>query len=106
MNEIFTTYALEILKAIVLMIAGYVGIAIKNLVAKYITTESAKKVADTTVKYVEQIYTDIHGKEKLKKALVLASDILETKNIVITEQELYTLLEAAVKEMNDKAKAA
>lgn len=103
MNEIFSTYALEIIKAIVLMIAGYVGIVIKNLAAKYITTDTAKKVADTTVKYVEQIYTDIHGEEKLNKALALASDILETKNIVISEQELYALLEAAVKEMNDKA---
>lgn len=103
MNEIFTTYALEIIKAIVLMLAGYIGIVLKNLAAKYITTDTAKKVADTTVKYVEQIYTDIHGEEKLNKALALASDILESKNIVITEQELYALLEAAVKEMNDKA---
>lgn len=104
MNEVFTTYALEIVKAIVLMIAGYVGIVIKNLAAKYITTDTAKKVADTTVKYVEQIYTDIHGEDKLNKAIALASDILEQKAIKISETELHAMLEAAVKEMNDKAK--
>lgn len=104
MNEVFTTYALEIVKAIVLMIAGYVGIVIKNLAAKYITTDTAKKVADTTVKYVEQIYTDIHGEDKLNKAIALASDILEQKAINISETELRAMLEAAVKEMNDKFK--
>lgn len=104
MNEVFTTYALEIVKAIVLMIAGYVGIVIKNLAAKYITTDTAKKVADTTVKYVEQIYTDIHGEDKLNKAIALASDILEQKAIIISETELRAMLEAAVKEMNDKFK--
>lgn len=104
MNEVFTTYALEIIKAIVLMIAGYVGIVIKNLAAKYITTDTAKKVAETTVKYVEQIYTDIHGEDKLNKAIALASDILEQKAIYISETELHAMLEAAVKEMNDKAK--
>lgn len=106
MNEVFTTYALEIVKAIVLMIAGYVGIVIKNLAAKYITTDTAKKVAETTVKYVEQIYTDIHGEDKLNAALKLASDILSEKAICISDTELRALLEAAVKEMNDKAKAA
>lgn len=104
MNEVFTTYALEIVKAIVLMIAGYVGIVIKNLAAKYITTDTAKKVADTTVKYVEQIYTDIHGEDKLNKAIALASDILEQKAINISKTELRAMLEAAVKEMNDKFK--
>lgn len=105
MGEFFSQYAVEIIKAIVLMIAGYVGIVIKNLAAKYITTDTAKKVVDTTVKYVEQVYTDIHGQDKLNTALKFASDILEEKAIYISETELLAMLEAAVKEMNDKATA-
>lgn len=106
MGEIFSTYAIEIVKAIVLMIFGYVGIVIKNLAAKYITTETAKKVVDTTVKYVEQVFKDVHGDDKLNTALKLASEILEEKAIYISDVELRAMLEAGVKEMNDKAKAA
>lgn len=102
MNEILSTYGMEIVKAIVVMIFGYVGIVLKNLAAKYITTDTAKKVAKTTVAYVEQVYKDIHGEDKLAVALKTASEILAEKNIVISDTELHALVEAAVKELNDR----
>lgn len=102
MNEILSTYGMEIVKAIVIMIFGYVGIVLKNLAAKYITTDTAKKVAQTTVNYVEQVYKDIHGDDKLAVALKTASEILAEKNIVISDTELHALVEAAVKELNDR----
>ena len=39
---------------------------------------------------------------KLDMAIKYATIILGEKGVPITETELYTLLEAAVKEMNDK----
>ena len=102
MNEIITTYGMEIVKAIVIMIFGYVGIVLKNLAAKYITTDTAKKVVKPTVAYVEQVYKDVHGDDKLAVALKTAAEILANKGIVVTDTELRALVEAAVKELNDR----
>nr|DAW28795.1 MAG TPA: holin [Caudoviricetes sp.] len=100
MNEIITTYGLEIVKAIVVAIFGYVGIVLKNLAAKYVTSETIKKVVQTTVAYVEQVYKDIHGDDKLAVALRTASEILANKGIAVTDTELRATIEAAVEELN------
>ena len=100
MNEIITTYGMEIVKAIVLLIFGYIGIALKKLAAKYITGDAARKVVNTTVAYVEQVYKDLHGDDKLAVALKTAAEILASKGIVVTDTELRTLVEAAVEELN------
>ena len=50
------------------------------------------------------MYKDLHGDEKLARALVVAASMLSQKGIKTTEEELKVLLEAAVKEMNDKFK--
>ena len=52
------------------------------------------------------MYKDIHGDEKLSRAMAVAASMLEQKGIKTTEDELKVLLEAAVKEMNDKFNAA
>lgn len=100
MNEILTTYGLEIVKAIVIALFGYIGVILKNLAAKYITTETTRKVVKTTVGYVEQVYKDIHGEDKLAIALKTASEILDSKGIVVSAEELRATVEAAVEELN------
>lgn len=104
MNEILATYAMEIIKVIALMIFTIIGVSAAKLQAKYINTETKRKVAATTVAYIEQVYKDLHGDEKLARALVVAASMLSQKGIKTTEEELKVLLEAAVKEMNDKFK--
>ena len=104
MNEILATYAMEIIKVIALMIFTIIGVSAAKLQAKYINTETKRKVAATTVAYIEQVYKDLHGDEKLARALAVAASILSQKGIKTTEEELKVLLEAAVKEMNDKFK--
>ena len=49
---------------------------------------------------VEQIYTDIHGKEKFEKAKESIISILNDKGIPITDLEMDVLIEAAVQELN------
>lgn len=104
MNEILATYSLEIIKAVVLAIFAIIGVYAAKLQTKYIDTDTKRKIAATTVAYIEQVYKDLHGDEKLARALVVSASMLSQKGIKTTEEELKVLLEAAVKEMNDKFK--
>lgn len=100
MAAIFTDYLLEILAVLVSAFATWLGITIKGLYTKHINTQIKKDVVATAVEAVEQIYKDIHGAEKLAKALEAASDMLKAQNIPVTELELRVLIEAAVGAFN------
>ncbi len=94
-------YGTTIVYAILTAIAGYLGIVVKQLYTKYINDKTKQAVAKTVVQAVEQIYTDLHGEEKLDQALTAASEMLAEKGITITDLELRMLIEAAVAEFND-----
>lgn len=99
--EFINAYGLQIMYAIITAIAGYIGIVVKNLVTKYLNDKTKKDVAKSAVQFVEQVYKDIHGEEKLAEALVAASEMLAEKGITITDLELRVLVEAAVAEFNE-----
>ena len=98
--EFVNEYGVQILYTIVTAIAGYIGIAIKNLVTKYINDKTKREVAKTAVQFVEQVYKDLHGEEKLNAALSAASEMLAEKGINVSDLEMRVLLEAAVGEFN------
>lgn len=98
--EFINQYGLEIMYAIVTAIAGYIGIVVKNLVTKYLNDKTKQSVAKTAVQFVEQVYKDLHGEEKLNQALSAASEMLAEKGIAASELELRVLVEAAVSEFN------
>lgn len=100
-KEFISVYGTTILYSILTAIAGYLGIVVKNLYTKYINDKTKKDVAETCVKAVEQLYKDLHGEEKLQKALEAASEMLAIKGISISEVEMRLLIEAAVAEFND-----
>lgn len=100
METIFTQYLLEIISAIVSAFAVWLGLQLKHLAAQYVNTKTKKDVAQTVVNAVEQIYKDLHGEDKLNKALEAASEMLGAQGIHITDLELRTLIEAAVGEFN------
>ena len=102
--EFVNEYGLQILYAIITGIAGYIGIAIKNLVTKYLNDKTKRDVAKTAVQFVEQVYKDLHGKEKLNEALLAASAMLADKGITVTDLEMKYLIEAAVAEFNEAFK--
>lgn len=79
----------------------YAGQYVKKIYNKYVDNETKKDVVNTTVQYVEQVYQDIHGEEKLEKALERASKLLQEKGITISNTELETLIESAVCGFND-----
>lgn len=91
-------YITQIILAVLLALAAFLGAQIKALYKKYITTEIKQKVCKTAVLFVEQVYKDIHGPEKLRQAMERASAMLQEYGITISEYELVSMLEAAVKE--------
>ena len=99
--NIFNSYLNQILLALLLALAGWLGVQIKTLYRKYVNTEIKQAVCRTAVRFVEQVYKDIHGPEKLAQAMKRASEMLAEYGITITEYELVSLLEAAVNEFNN-----
>ena len=99
--EFINQYGMEILYTVIMGIAGYIGIVLKNLATKYVNDKTKRDVAKTAVQFVEQVYKDVHGDEKLNAAFAAASEMLAEKGIYISELEMRVLLEAAVAEMND-----
>lgn len=97
--ELLQNYLFEILATIITAIASFIGLTIKNAYTKYINTKTKKEIVKDTVNYVEQVYKDIHGEEKLNKAKEKALEWLKQKGIKISETELEILIESAVKEL-------
>lgn len=99
--EFINMYGMELLYAVITALAGYIGIAVKNVYTKYINDKTKQDVAKTAVRFVEQVYKDMHGDEKLNEAFSAASEMLREKSIYVSELELRVLLEAAVAEFNE-----
>lgn len=99
--EFIRLYGMQILYAIVIAIAGYIGVEIKKLCTKYINDKTKAAVARTVVKFVEQVYKDLHGEEKLNQAISAACQMLAEKGITVSELEMRVLIEAAVAEFNN-----
>ena len=100
-TEFINEYGLQILYALLTTIAGWLGIVLKNLVTKYLNDKTKQTVAMNAVKFVEQVYKDLHGEDKFNAALTAASEMLAEKGIHASELELRVLIEAAVAEFND-----
>lgn len=94
--EFIQNYLFEILATIITALASFIGVSIKNAYTKYINTQTKKEVVKDTVNYVEQVFKDIHGQEKLDKAKEKALEWLNEKGIKISETELEILIESAV----------
>ena len=98
--EFINQYGMEILSTVIIAIAGYIGVVVKGLVTKYINDKTKQAVAKTAVQFVEQVYKDCHGEDKLNEALDAAADMLAEKGITVSDLELRVLIEAAVCEFN------
>lgn len=100
-NTFLSTYGMEILGTLLTALAGYLAVVIKNLCQKYLNNKTKQDVAKTCVKAVEQIYKDLHGDEKLNKALETTSSILQNQGIQISDAEMRILIESALAEFNE-----
>ena len=91
-------YITQIILIILLALASFFGAQIRTLYNRYVTTEIKQNVCKTAVLFVEQVYKDIHGREKLEKAMQKASELFAEYGIKVSDEELITMLEAAVRE--------
>ncbi len=94
-------YLYQILLVLFLALAAFIGAQAKKLYNQYVTTEIKQSVCRTAVRFVEQVYQDLHGPEKLREAMKRASIILADYGISITDEELIAIIEAAVNEFNN-----
>ncbi len=95
-----TDYGSQILYTVLTAIAGYLGLTAKKLYTEYVNDKTKKSIVRTTVQAVEQIYKDLHGEDKLNKALESSAEMLSEKGITITDLELRMLIESALAEFN------
>lgn len=96
----FATYALPAIIALLTAVAGFIGAQVKKLYEKYINDKTKEAVVRTCVKAAEQLYHDLGGPEKLKKAQEGVRQMLEEKGIPISELELNLMIESVVSEFN------
>lgn len=94
----------ELLTTIVILIFGYIGTKLKAIKDKQINTAEKEMVVQHTVKYVEQVYKDVHGQEKFDACLAKVDEILKEKGIPFGQEEIKVLIESAVNSMNYAAK--
>ena len=99
-DTIITTYGNPLIGLILTIVFGSLGVIAKQLFAKYIDTPTKQAVARTAAAFVEQIWKDIHGAEKLQKAMETAEILLKKKGIDFDAEEMKILIEAAVAEFN------
>ena len=96
-NTFLSEYGTGIIYTVLIAIAGYIG----RIAKKYINDKTKESVVRTVVQAVEQIYTDVHGADKLQKAIESATDMLNEKGITVTDLELRMLIESALAEFNE-----
>lgn len=94
LNDFIATYGTTILYTVLTAVASFIGLKVKTIYEKYINDKTKKDVVESTVKYVEQLYKDLKGEEKLSKAKENILALLNEKGISITDLEMDVLIEA------------
>ena len=103
-NEILNQILQIVLPILATFLTGlftYIGTRLKKVYEEKVNTETAKAVVEDAVRFVEQVYKDLHGKEKLEKATAQVAEVLQSKGITISEAEINMLIESAVYGLNE-----
>lgn len=102
------SYGMHIVGLLLVAVAGCIGLTFRNWLRKWVSAETDRldaetkvKVARTVVAFVEQVWKDLHGQDKLLKALEKARELLAKKGIAFDADEMMVLVEAAVAEFNE-----
>ena len=103
-NEFVSEYGTTLIYTVVTAILGFIGIALKNILERFVNDKRKQKIVETCVNAAEQIYKELKGKEKLEKVKENIVAIVNEKALTISELEMDMLIEAAVAEMNKQLK--
>lgn len=103
-NEVLNQFIQILLPILATFLTGlftYIGNRLKKVYEEKVNNETAKAVVEDAVKFVEQVYTDLSGKEKLQKATEQVAEVLASKGIKISAAEINMLIESAVYGLNE-----
>lgn len=103
-NEVLNQFIQILLPILATFLTGlftYIGNRLKKVYEEKVNNETAKAVVEDAVKFVEQVYTDLSGKEKLQKATEQVAEVLTSKGIKISAAEINMLIESAVYGLNE-----
>ena len=107
MKELFDTLIENITPILITFVTGlitYLGTRLKTIYEQKVRNQIINEVVNSTVNFVEQVYKDSSGPEKLDMAISYVTEILESKGIKITGAEIRMLIESAVYNMNQTEK--
>lgn len=99
-EELIVTYAIPALIAILGGIAAWLGAQLKGIYQTHVNDKTKRAVVRICVKAAEQLYHELSGPEKLKKAQEGIVSMLNEKGIPISELEMNALIESVVCEFN------
>lgn len=99
-NDFLSQYGLIIIYTLLTAVFGFLGSKLKKILESREAENTKEKVVRTCVKAVEQLYRDLDGPEKLKKAKENITAMLSSKGIDISDIEMDMLIEACVAEFN------
>lgn len=94
-------YGMELIGLLLAAILGCLGKEIGDIYREHINDATKQAIAKTCAAFVEQVWKNLHGEDKLWKALETAQELLTKKGIAFDADEMMVLIEAAVAEFND-----
>lgn len=104
--EMISIELINLLATILTVLSGFVTQQLvsylkkKSIIAQL---DNNRELVKIVVKAVEQAYEHLKGEEKLNMAKMELVSLMNEKNIRISEKEIDLLIEAMVREMNEKA---
>lgn len=105
MFETFVSeYGTTLIYTVATAILGFIGIAIKGVIERFVNDKRKQKIVETCVNAAEQIYKELKGNDKLEKVKENIVAMLNEQGLTISELEMDMLIEAAVAEMNKQLK--
>ena len=87
-----TQYGNTIFYTVLMGIISYIGLELKKQVVSWLRLLEEKEVAKTCVKSINRIYNNKDPKEKYEIVLKNIKQILEKRNISLTEFEIKMLI--------------
>lgn len=108
MNEVL----LDIIMQLVLLAAGTLAAVAVALIQKKLGLENLRRIdaelitkrdiVDTAVLFVQQVYRALDGPQKYSLAVERASELLEQHKLIVSPEELQSLIEASVKVLKNE----
>lgn len=105
MIDFINQYGAQILYALLSVAATAIGAWVGRLYKEKVNDETKRKIVKTCCTAVEQLYKDLDGAAKYKKACEGISAMLSEKGITITPLEMQMLIEEVCYDFSHAAKS-